>query len=44
MFLRALGRLPTPNERDRALGFAGSAAWPDLAQAIFNLKEFVYVR
>ncbi len=57
MFLRALGRQPDANERDRANGFLavlreehGSAkdaeevAWRDFAQALFNLKEFVYIR
>ena len=44
MFLRAVGRVPNATERDRALSLADSSAWRDLAQAIFNLKEFIYVR
>ncbi len=50
MFLAALGRPPDPSELDSSLGYLGvgsegdSAAWSDLAHAIFNLKEFLYVR
>ncbi len=48
MFLASLGRPPDPLELDRSLGYLGSnptpAAWSDLAHAIFNLKEFLYVR
>ena len=48
MFLSALGRPPSPLELDRSLGYMGddadAAAWSDLAHAIFNLKEFLYVR
>ena len=48
MFLGALGRPPTPLELDRSLGYLGTKAdadaWSDLAHAIFNLKEFLYVR
>ena len=48
MFLDALGRPPGPLELDRSLGYLGkgpsSEAWSDLAHALFNLKEFIYVR
>ncbi len=48
MFLSALGRPPEPLELDRSLGFLGDGAdadrWSDLAHALFNLKEFLYVR
>ena len=48
MFLSALGRPPLPLELDRSLGYVGDSAdeegWSDLAHALFNLKEFLYVR
>ena len=48
MFLAALGRPPDASELDSSLGYLGNdadaAAWADLAHAIFNLKEFLYVR
>ena len=48
MFLEALGRPPEPLELDRSLGYvsgdANPSGWSDLAHAIFNLKEFLYVR
>lgn len=48
MFLAALGRPPEPLELDRSLGYlgedAGSDDWSDLAHAVFNLKEFLYVQ
>ena len=48
MFLSALGRPPAPLELDRSLVYLGedadAGAWSDLAHAIFNLKEFLYVR
>ena len=48
MFLAAVGRPPEPLELDRSLGYlgenAGSDEWSDLAHAMFNLKEFLYVR
>ncbi len=48
MFLSALGRPPAPLELDRSLGYLaekpGADAWSDLAHAMFNLKEFLYVR
>ncbi len=56
MFVAALSRPPTADERDRSLTFLADAAaergvsandpqaWQDLAHALFNLKEFLYVR
>ncbi len=56
MWERALGRPPTASERDQAWSLIESLAaeqqvpvesvvvWRDFAQAIFNLKEFLYVR
>ncbi len=49
MFLRALGRKATPQERDEAASYlarsgAAGSSRGDLAQVIFSLKEFLYVR
>ncbi len=48
MFLQALGRAPTPEEIDRAQTYMGgiedAGAWTNLAHALFNLKEFIYLR
>ena len=46
MFEQALARPPTPKEKDRALGYlaASDDSWQDLAQSLFNLKEFLYLR
>lgn len=44
MYLRALGRRPTAQELDRAQTFLGSASAAQLGQALWNLKEFLYVR
>ncbi len=44
MFLRALGRRPTAAEKDAALSYVSGASMESLAQAIFNMKEFLYVR
>ena len=44
MFLRALGRKPTAAERDEAQSYLSGATMEGLAQAIFNMKEFLYVR
>ena len=48
LFLAALGRPPEPLELDRSLGYVGNDAdaeqWADLAHAVFNLKEFLYIR
>ncbi len=43
----AFARPPTPAEADRALAFlrtAGDDAWRDFAHALFNMKEFIYLR
>ena len=51
MFLQALGRPPTAEESGRARSFLtwtaaeGTAApWAELAHAMFNLKEFIFIR
>ena len=47
MFTDALGRLPTEAEAAAALRYAAGGtpeAWRDLAQSLFNVKEFIYVR
>ncbi len=48
MFLQALGRAPSPAEVDRAQTYMGviedAGAWTNLAHALFNLKEFIYLR
>ncbi len=48
MFLESLGRPPTAREVDQSLSYLGktpdAAAWTDLGHAIFNLKEFIYIR
>jgi hypothetical protein len=47
MYLRALGRLPTSGERERAtaLVLSGDAErWGDLAHGLYNLKEFIFLR
>ncbi len=48
LFLGALGRAPTPVELDESLGYVGPDPgpdqWADLAHAVFNLKEFLYIR
>ena len=60
MFVRALGRRPSPAEMDQSQTFLATVAeeydvgsegilssrsvWQDFAQAIFNLKEFLYIR
>jgi len=47
MYLAAFAREPDAAERDAALGFVRSrseaTAWRDLAHAIFNMKEFIYL-
>lgn len=45
MFLEAYSRSPTDAEVKRALAVVGSdnSGWEDLALALFNLKEFIYV-
>jgi hypothetical protein len=42
-YLRTLGRLPTSEERDRAIAFDHEGPLVDLCLAMFNLNEFVYV-
>lgn len=47
MFSEALGRLPVEAEKEAALRYteAGTPqAWRDFAQALLNVKEFLYVR
>jgi hypothetical protein len=51
MYELALGRPPTAEETARALGFLKArggevevAAWSDLAHALFNTKEFIFIR
>jgi hypothetical protein len=45
MFQSALGRPPTPAELQAALDvFGASRDFSGLAHAIFNLKEFIYLR
>jgi Protein of unknown function (DUF1553) len=54
LFIQALGRPATPSEQqacsrylaDLVKTHAGNqpAAWQDLAQSIFNLKEFLYIK
>jgi hypothetical protein len=44
MYLRVLGRRPTAEERDAAESFAAANGAGPLAHALFNLKEFLYVR
>jgi len=47
MYEAALGRLPSAEEMADALGFVGVGddvrAWADLAHALFNVKEFIFV-
>jgi len=46
MFEQALGRPASPTEKDRALGYLAATgdSWKDLAQSLFNFKEFLYLR
>lgn len=44
MFLRAIGRKPTAAERDQCESYLAGTGKADLAQAIFNMKEFLYVQ
>ncbi len=60
MFFKALGRLPSGDERERTAGYlsslfqehatpehqilADARVWKDLAHAIFNLKQFIYIQ
>jgi len=42
-FRRVLGREPDPEERERAAAFLSGRSPEDLALALFNLNEFVYL-
>jgi hypothetical protein len=51
MYELALARPPSAEETARALGFLKTrggevelAAWADLAHALFNMKEFIFIR
>ncbi|MBL9188495.1 MAG: PSD1 domain-containing protein [Opitutaceae bacterium] len=52
MYAAAFARAPAPDEVTRALAFLGEtangraayAAWADLAHALFNAKEFIFLR
>jgi hypothetical protein len=53
MYQQAFARQPLPAERDAALAFLGAAepgkapsarAWSDLAHALFNTKEFIFIQ
>ncbi|MCC6586381.1 MAG: PSD1 domain-containing protein [Bryobacterales bacterium] len=44
MFLRAVGRPATPAEADDMKSYLAATSRRDLAHALFNLKEFLYVR
>jgi mono/diheme cytochrome c family protein len=48
MFVDAIGRPPSEAERRECLAFLkkqdAATAWADLAHALFNVKEFVFIR
>lgn len=48
LFMQILTRLPTPDERRAALRYLGSygglEAWEDLQWALFNTREFQFIR
>jgi hypothetical protein len=50
MYLGAFGRMPTGPEIERARNFVAgfgepnAAAWSEMAHAIFNMKEFIFLR
>jgi hypothetical protein len=53
MYLQAFARAPMPAEREAALAFLraadpgkepGARAWSDLAHALLNTKEFIYIQ
>jgi hypothetical protein len=46
MFEQALGRKPSPAEKDMLLSYVDGSANPrrDAALALFNLKEFIYIQ
>ena len=43
MFLEAFARKATAAEREHALALVQATSWEDLALALFNAKEFIYV-
>jgi hypothetical protein len=43
MYLSAFGRPPTDDERTACAEFVKEHSWADLAHALFNVKEFVFV-
>jgi mono/diheme cytochrome c family protein len=45
MYLAAFGRAPSAEERATAAAFAGDdpKAWAELAHALFNAKEFIFI-
>ncbi len=53
MFTTAIGRAPAPNEKERMMSLvyelhsehrgAEQKVWQDVAQSLFNLKEFLYI-
>jgi hypothetical protein len=44
MFEQAFARGPTREELAASLEYVGNSSWSDLAQSLFNVKEFIYVR
>ena len=44
MYLEVFARPPTPAERDRVVAFLADNSWLDLAHALFNAKEFLFLR
>ena len=44
MYLAAFGRPPTSEERAACGEFVKERSWADLAHALFNVKEFVFVQ
>ena len=43
MYWAAYARSPTDSERTACLEFLNAATWSDLAHALWNVKEFVYL-
>jgi hypothetical protein len=50
MFLEALGRKPTSNERSRIESYLSAQSkddpaqtWASLAHIVFNMKEFIFI-
>jgi hypothetical protein len=44
MYLEAFARPPEDWERRESIAYAGASSWADLAHALFNSAEFLYVR